>query len=146
MAAFAAHGKPGLWEITTRMNMPGMTAQIPPEALACMRAMGVQMPDSRSFTTQHCMTPEEVAADKPPPMRNNKYCTMNNSRFGAHSFTADMTCSGEMQGQGHVSVTYDGDEHYSGNYTFTGSAQGHPQNMTTSFEGKWISADCGSVK
>jgi len=146
VVALAAHGKVGLWEITTHMNMPGMASQIPPEAMARMKAMGVQMPDAQSFTSQHCMTAEEVAADKPPPMRNAKSCTMTNMSHDAHGFSADMVCTGEMEGQGHITMAYDGDTHYSGNYSFKGSANGHPQNMTTSFEGKWISPDCGATK
>jgi len=98
------------------------------------------------MTTQHCMTAADVAADKPPPMRNARSCTMSNVTHDAHSFSADMTCTGEMEGHGHVSVSYDSDVHYSGSYSFSGSAQGHPQSMTTSFEGKWIAADCGTVK
>jgi len=146
-AALAAHGKAGLWEITTHMSMPGMSAQIPPEAMARMKAMGIQMPGNQTFTAQHCMTADEVAQDKPPPMRNQQDCTMSNFTHDAHTVNVDMVCKGEnMDGQGHVTMIYDSDEHYSGTYTFTGTAHGHPANMTTSFEGKWISADCGSVK
>lgn len=146
MAAMAAHGKAGLWEITSHMSMPGMMAQIPPDQLARMQAMGMRMPNGQGITTQHCVTAEEAAMDKPPPMRNAKDCAMSNVSHDAHTFSADMVCSGDMEGRGHVSVNYDSDEHYSGSYSFTGSSHGHPANMTTSFEGKWISADCGSVK
>lgn len=146
LVALGSHGKAGLWEVTTHMNMPGMSAQIPPEALARMRAMGVHMPDSQTITARHCMTAADVASDRPPPMHNPKDCAMTNMSHDAHSFTADMTCSGEMEGRGHFSVAYDSDEHYSGSYTFNGTAHGHPQNMTTSFEGRWVSPDCGSEK
>lgn len=146
-AALAAHGKVGLWEITTHMSMPGMAAQIPPEAMARMKAMGMQMPGNQTFTSQHCMTAEEVTQDKPPPMRHTQDCTMSNYTHDARAVNVDMVCkTADMEGQGHVSVNYDSDAHYSGSYTFTGSAHGHPANMTNSFEGKWISADCGSVK
>jgi hypothetical protein len=144
--ALAAHGKVGLWEITTHMNMPNMMANIPPDQLARMQAMGVHMPNAQTMTTQHCMTAEEVAMDKPPPMRNASDCTVSNATHDAHTYAADMVCSGQMQGHGHVSVAYDSDEHYSGSYSFSGSAHGHPAEMTTSFEGKWISADCGTTK
>jgi Protein of unknown function (DUF3617) len=148
MAALASHGKVGLWEVTTQINMPNMAAMMTPDQIAKMQAMGMHMPTGQSFTTQHCMTAEEVAAaDKPPPMRQNKDCTVSNMKYAASNFTADMTCTGDnMQGQGHVSVTYDSDEHYSGSFTFTGTAHGHPATMTNNFEGKWISADCGTMK
>lgn len=147
LGALASHGKVGLWEITTHMNMGNMMANIPPEALARMREHGVTMPNGQTFTSQHCMTAEEVASEKPPTPRNNSECSMSNMTHTATSFTADMTCSSEtMQGRGHVAVTFDSSEHYAGNYTFSGTAQGHPQNMSYTFEGKWISADCGGVK
>jgi hypothetical protein len=147
MTALAAHGKVGLWEITTHMSMPGMSAQIPPEAMARMKAMGIQMPGNQTFTAQHCMTADEVAQDKPPPMRNAQDCVMSNYSHDAHNVSVDMVCKGaNMDGQGHVNVSYDSDEHYSGSFSFTGTAHGHPANMTNSFDGKWISADCGSVK
>src|SRR5579862_6038179 len=145
--AFASHGKAGLWEITTHMSMPGMSANIPPEALARMKAMGMAMPGGdQSFSSQICMTAAQVAQDQPPPTRSTKNCTVSNLKHDGHTITADMTCSGEMQGTGHYEATYDSDEHYSGSYSFTGTAHGHPGNMSSNFEGRWISADCGSVK
>ena len=147
LGALASHGKVGLWEITTRMNMANMMANIPPEALARMKEHGVTMPNMQTFTSQHCMTAAEVASDKPPTPRKNSECTMTNMSHTATSFTADTTCStAAVQGRGHVAVTFDSDEHYSGTYTFTGTTEGHPQNMSYNFEGRWISADCGSVK
>jgi len=147
LVAFASHGKAGLWEITTHMNMPNMSANIPPDALARMKAMGMAMPGgNQSFSSQICMTAAQVAEDQPPPSRNTKDCTVSNLKHDGHTITADMTCSGEMQGTGHYEATYDSDEHYSGSYSFTGTAHGHPGNMSSNFEGRWISADCGSVK
>ncbi|HEY1614654.1 MAG TPA: DUF3617 domain-containing protein [Rhizomicrobium sp.] len=143
VAAFAAHGKAGLWEITSQMNMAGVLS---PEQMAQMQAHGVQMPMAQKMSTQHCMTAAEVAADGPPPMRDQKECKMSNAKYDAHAFTADMICSGEMTGQGHLAVTFDGNEHYNGTYSFVGSAHGHPANVSVSYEGKWVSPDCGTVK
>jgi hypothetical protein len=147
LTALASHGKVGLWEVTSHMNMPNMMANIPPEALARMKAAGVNMPNNQTYTSQHCMTAEEVAEDKPPTPRNSQDCAMSNMTHDTHNFTADMTCSTErMQGHGHLAVNFDSNEHYIGTYTFNGSMEGHPQNMTYNFEARWISADCGGVK
>ncbi|HEX4159542.1 MAG TPA: DUF3617 domain-containing protein [Rhizomicrobium sp.] len=146
IAALAAHGKAGLWEITTHMNMPGAMAAIPPDQMARMQAMGIHMPNGQTVTSQHCMTAEEVAADKPPPIRNSQDCTTANVVHDGRTINVDVVCKGAMDGQGHFTLTYDSDEHYTGNYMFTGSAHGHPASMSNSIEGKWISADCGSVK
>ena len=40
--ALAAHGKAGLWNVSTTMNMANM--QMPPEAMAQMKKAGVAMP------------------------------------------------------------------------------------------------------
>ncbi|HEX3432243.1 MAG TPA: DUF3617 domain-containing protein [Rhizomicrobium sp.] len=147
LAALGSHGKVGLWENTVRTSMPNMSASIPPEALARMKAMGMSTSGNHTYTTQHCMTAEEVAQDTPPTPRNNRGCSMTNVSHDAHTFTADLVCSGEgAQGRGHVEVTYDSNERYAGTYAFNGTMEGHPQTITSSFEGRWISADCGSVK
>lgn len=142
--AFASHGKAGLWEITTTISMPNMP-QTSPAQMAQMQAMGVHMPTQNTMSFQHCMSAADVAQDKPPPMRN-KDCALSNIKLDGRTFSGDMVCSGRFQGQGHYSVTYDSDEHYSGSTSMTGTADGHPVNSSTSFEGKWVAADCGAAK
>lgn len=155
IAAFASHGKVGLWEITTTMNMGGAGMQmpdlskLPPDQRAMVEAQlkksGVSM-NGNSMTTQHCMTASEVAQDKPPAMGRMKDCTVQNMQFTGGSMTADTVCSSaDMSGKGHIAVSYSGDSNYSGSMTFNGTAQGHPINMNNTFSGRWISADCGSV-
>jgi hypothetical protein len=147
LGALASHGKVGLWEVTTHVNMAGMMANIPPEALARMKAAGMNPSGIQTHTSQQCMTAEDVARDTPPTPRKNQGCDFTNLTHDAHNFTGDLICkSSEAQGRGHVAVTYDSDEHYSGNYAFDGTVQGHPQNITSTFEGRWISADCGGMK
>jgi hypothetical protein len=141
--ALGSHGKAGLWEVTTTTSMPNMP-QMSPAQVAQMQAMGMHMPMGQTITTQHCMTAAEVASDSIQPARND--CTYSNVKIVGHTFSGDEICHGNFEGQGHFSVTYDGDEHYSGTASMNGSAHGHPMNASNSFEGKWISADCGSVK
>ncbi|MBV9991282.1 MAG: DUF3617 domain-containing protein [Alphaproteobacteria bacterium] len=145
-AALAAHGKAGLWEITSTTS--GMSAQLPPEVQARMKAHGIQMPASNTFTVQHCMTAEEVAMDKPPPMgRGAQSCKVQNMKIAGQSVSADMVCNGErMQGTGHFAMTYDAPEHYAGKMSFNMNANGHPMAMTSTMEGRWIAASCGAVK
>lgn len=143
--AIAGHGKAGLWNVTITTNMGGAglpdMSKLPPEAQAAMRAHGVKM-NGNAMTVQHCMTQAEVDSNGPPPMRNQKECTMGNMKAGGQSFSADMTCHGQMNGTGHVEFTYDSSEHYTGKTTMVGTMQGHPINSSTTFEGRWASADC----
>ena len=148
-AALASHGKVGLWEISVETNISGVQmpdlSKLPPEAQEQMRKMGVQMKGNK-ITTQHCMTAAEVAMDKMPEMRRDKNCTVGHMSMSGGAMTADMVCSGgEMQGSGHVNVAYDSDSHYMGKMVFIGTAQGQPMSMSNTFEGHWVSADCGTV-
>lgn len=148
VAALASHGKAGLWSVTMTMDMPGrQMPSIPPEAMARMKAMGIEMPVGHAITTQRCMTDAEVNSDTPPAIqRPQSGCKMTNTKFQGHTMSADMVCTGEMQGEGHFMVTYDSPEHYNGKMTFKGTEQGHPANMSNTFDGKWLSADCGKLR
>ena len=144
-AAFASHGKAGLWEATTTIdaNMPA----IPPEALAQMKAHGIKPPSGQghSFTTQFCMSQADVDSDKPPAMKDN-LCKVTNMKTAAQSYSADLVCSGDLQGTSHFMVSYDTPEHYKGQSEFSGTAGGQPMHNVTKFEGHWLKADCGAVK
>lgn len=125
-SAFAADRKIGLWQITTKVSMAGMPAS------------------TRSFSSQHCMTAAEVSANK-PLQTSDPSCKMINEKNTANSFSADMVCSGEIKGKGHMSVTYDSATHYTGQMTMAANAGGEAMTTTNSFEGKWVSASCGNV-
>jgi hypothetical protein len=145
VSALAGHIRAGLWEMKEHLHMP-MAAMIPPEQMARMRAMGVQMPTDRTTTISYCVSAADAANDKPPPV-HNRDCAMSNMIYTARTFSANMVCVGsEMQGQGHVSVSFDGDQHYSGSYAANMSVGGRTADISNSFEARWISADCGDVK
>jgi hypothetical protein len=143
-AVLASHGKAGLWEITIAMNMPNMP-QMAPAQMAQMQAMGMHMPTGHTTTVQRCMTAQEVASDS-PPAAHSKDCTLSDVKLVGHTFSADEVCHGQFEGQGQFSVTYDGDEHYTGTTSMIGSSNGLPMSVSNSFEGKWVSADCGGVQ
>lgn len=142
--ALALHAKPGEWQVTVKMDMAGMP-QIPPEQLAKMRAMGIHVPmGGDAVTVTHCMTPSEAAMDKIPTMskEHEKYCSMQNLKTVADGMSADMVCTGKVQGSGHMQVRFDSPEHYAGKVSMNIVADGRPMNSTTAFDAKWLSADC----
>ena len=127
------------------MDMGGV--QMPPEAMAKMRAMGMKMPSAQTFATQLCMTQAEVDSDKPPPMgRKDSGCTSHIVSQTGTAMTAEMVCNGEMKGTGHMQIAYSSPEHYAGSYSFKGAVNGHEMNSSSSFKGDWVKADCGAVK
>jgi hypothetical protein len=146
-AALAGHGKAGLWNITTSIGgMPSV--QLPPEAMARMKAMGMKMPSGgQSFSSQICMTQAEVDSDKLPPVgKNDMGCTSHVTSQTANSMSAETVCTGDMKGTGRMQISYSGAEHYSGSYSFKGMIHDRSMETNSTFKGDWIKADCGAVK
>jgi hypothetical protein len=125
--AFADHGKVGLWQVTTTVHTTGQAAM------------------QRTFSSQHCMTAEEVKSTKIPESSDNKSCKLTDQHVNGNTLTAQMVCTGEAPGTGKMSVTYDSDKHYSGSLAMITKAGGQTFQMSNTFEGKWVSPKCGGV-
>lgn len=141
------HGKPGLWTITTTMQMAAMP-KVPPEVMEMMKKRGMNIPQAgQPMTSQICMTAEQAAMDKPPDMsREGVKCTPHVISQTANSATTEIVCHGTMEGTGRSQITWRGDSHYEGSYSFTGSMHDRPNNMSSTYTGDWVKADCGAVK
>ena len=140
--ALAGHGKAGLWTVTSTTNM-GVT--LPPEVARQMKASG--MPGSRTATSHMCMSQAEVDASTPPHIDQSATgCTTKVVSATANSMSSQTICNGNMKGTGTMKITYAGDTAYTGAYDFNGTLAGNATRMSTTFSGKWIKADCGSVK
>ena len=94
VVASAADGmKPGLWEITTTVAMPGMPFQPPPT------------------TMRHCYTEQEVK-ENPVPKENN--CKITDLKSSGNKTSWKVVCTGEAAGKGEGEMTYQGDSAYEG--------------------------------
>jgi len=143
-AALAGHGKAGLWNTVTTTNM---AMAMPPETMAQMKAMGMKAPAAHTSKGQMCMSQAEVDSSKPPHIDQGATgCTTKVISQTASSMKSQTTCNGRMKGTGTMQVSYSGAEHYKGSYDFKGTVEGNPTNMSTTFQGDWVTADCGSVK
>lgn len=144
-AAFAAHGKAGLWDVTVSIQGAGMP-QASPQDMARMKSMGIQMSNHNTISTQHCMTADEVNSDKlTSGTATEQGCTMTGTKMEGHTLSGDMVCNGTLKGEGHMTLDYDKPEHYSGKMTFKGTAAGQPTDITYLYDGKWTSPDCGGT-
>jgi len=85
--------KPGLWEITTSMEMPGMPFQPPPQ------------------TVRHCYTPQEV---KEQPVPKDESCKVTDLKSSGSKVSWKLECTGEAAGKGEGEITYQGDSAYEG--------------------------------
>lgn len=145
VAAHAAHGRPGLWKITSTTELPNMP-HMPPELMARMKARGMPIP-GQPIVTEICMTREQVAMDRPPSVeRNGQSCTSKLLSQSASAVTTEVTCHGKVEGKGRAMVSWRGSDHYEGTYVFRGSMEGKVQQISTSYTGDFVKADCGGVK
>lgn len=143
-AAWARHGKAGLWSVTSTTKM-GLA--LPPDVAARMNQGGMAPPSSHTATSQMCMSQAEVDASSVPHIDQTATgCVTKPTLVTPSLIKASMTCTGRLKGKGDMQINYAGTTSYSGSYDFKGTVEGNPTQMSTTFKGQWLKADCGSVK
>lgn len=149
-ALAAGQMKPGLWEMTIKSdamkNMPKMS----PEQIRQMRQMGMDVPEMREggMVSKVCISREMAERDEPVGAEMNEMgCQTKNVQKTAGGYSMDYVCNGkEMKGEGRVKGAYSGSEKFTSTSDFKGTMHGQPVNQHQETSGKWLSADCGSVK
>ena len=152
--------KPGLWEISNKMKgsaemdkamaeMQQQLASMPPDQRKQMEAMmaqrGVRMAAPAAgggMTVQMCMT-KEMAERNDVPMQDG--CTMTKQQRTGSTMKMAFTCT-KPPSSGEGEFTFMGAEAYKTHMVMTTSAKGKPETMEMDGAGKWLGADCGSVK
>lgn len=139
------HGKPGLWNYVSTVQMANMP-KMPPQVLEMMKMRGIPaMGDA--VTSQMCMTEAQAKMDVPPQLKNaGVNCTPRVVSQTSNSAVTEVVCHGRMEGTGRTQMSWRGDTHYDGTYSFRGAMGGRSQDMTSKFSGDWVKADCGAVK
>jgi hypothetical protein len=162
--------KPGLWESTTTLEIPGMPAmpamQLTPDQLAkipeAQRAQVLAMMNGRggsprTTTTKSCVTKESLNRAMAFANDNNQAnCTRKVVSSSSDKIQLHMECQPDktnMTMVGDMTVERLDAEHVKGSATFknsgTGPANGNaPRTMESkmTFSTRWLSADCGDVK
>lgn len=142
--------KPGLWEVTIKSDAFKNIPKMSPEQMKQMRDMGVNIPQMQDggMLSKVCITKEMAARDAAAEMAQNESgCESKNVQRTGRSYSADIVCNGpNMKGSGKVKGSYTSNERFSSIYEFKGTAHGQPVNHRQESSGKWLSADCGSVK
>lgn len=142
--------KPGLWEMNMKSdamkNMPKMS----PEQIEMMRKKGVNMPEMKDggMVTKVCISKEMAERDAAPDMHPAQTgCQAKNYQRSGNGYSLDLVCDGpNMKGTGTVKGSFANAESFSSSYAFKGTAHGRPVDQKQDSSGKWLSADCGSVK
>jgi len=149
-AAWAADQmKPGLWEMVMKSDAMKNMPKIPPEQAEQMRKMGMNVPEFRDggMVSKVCITKQQAEKSMPGMDTMETGCEMKNMKQSGSSYSADIVCTGgAMKGNGKVAGTYSGGERFSSTYDFKGTVQGQPVTHRQETSGRWMSADCGSVK
>jgi hypothetical protein len=111
--SFAAETmREGLWEITTKMEMPGMPMKMPPTV------------------TKHCYTKNDVS-DQRKIISRDRNCSVTDLKTSANKVTWKMKCTGEN------AATMTGETVFgSDSYSSVMKMNSHGQNMTMKVKGK----------
>ena len=111
LAAVAADAgmKPGLYDYTVKMDIPGMPFAMPPQSF------------------QHCLTQADVDSGKQYENQQNKDCAVKNLKQSAGKATFDLACKDGTTGTAEYALTGDG---MSGKTVM--SKDGHPMTLNMS--------------
>jgi len=111
--------KPGNWEVSMQMEIPGMPFKMPP------------------IKTQVCVTEEDLndPASAVPKDKNNKDCKVSDYKVDGNTVTWKMVCTGKTKGEGEGEITYSEDA-YEGSMRF----KMEDTEMNTKYKGKYLGA------
>ena len=118
--------KEGLWEITMKMDMPGMPAGMKPQVV------------QQCITKKDIDDPRKTAPGGKDPA--NSRCEVSDYKMQGNTASWNMACKGENPMTGSGSMTYSGTS-YSGTNKMTMTRGGKPQTMTMHYSGKHL-GDC----
>jgi hypothetical protein len=146
--------RPGLWEMTTTSGLLKLVPHIPPDQMQQLRNLakqnGIDMPDIQNgaATSKVCIT-QEIAERKMPPnlYENESGCAAKNVTRNGNNYKMDLVCDGSrLNGSGKAEGTFTSPESFSGRTEFSGDVQGTPVNERAETSGRWVGANCGTVK
>lgn len=161
LPALAQSMKPGLWEITNKVSgnsqmdkamaeMQKQMASMPPAERKKMEEMyakqGMKMGGGPGggMSIQMCMTKDMVERHEMPVQQKGDCKTTVQERSGKTIKTAYSCTTPPSSGEGEM--TFVSSEAYHSKMTINSSLSGKPDKMTIEGAGKWLGADCGSVK
>jgi hypothetical protein len=100
-------------------------------------AMAFKSAFNKEAKVDYCMRPEDVKADL--VMVPN--CTVGPTTVSGATLDANYTCTGELAGSGHMTITYDKPEYYTAVSDYE-MVKGRGVVAHTTYEGTWTSDSC----
>ena len=159
--AAAQSMKPGLWEFSFKMQngsvdmdkaraeMQKQMASMPPEQRKMMedvmakRGMSPGGSASGGTTTQACITKEMAERNEVPSQKSD--CKTTTSPRMGNSMKMSFVCANPPS-TGEGELTFASPELFTMKMQVTSAARGTPEKTSMEQTGKWLAADCGSVK
>ncbi len=136
--ASAQTRKAGLWEVNTTMSWQ----QSPFPA-------GMN-PGGGPHTTQVCVTQAQIDKYGSVPPEVHGDCQVSNVVKKTNGMTAEMVCTGHLQGKGDIQASWTDADHSTSKVHFIGSMQMGPRSQpfewTAESTSVFKSTDCSSVK
>jgi Protein of unknown function (DUF3617) len=157
--AMAQSTKPGLWEIQNKMagnpemdqamaEMQQQLASMPPaqrkQMEQMMAAQGLKLGQGGGVTLQVCITPEMAARQEVPVQKEGDCTTSIQSRSGNTMKVAFSCKNPPSSGEG--TYVFRGDTGYDMKMLVKTVEGGKPRTTTMEGSGRWLGADCGSVR
>ena len=149
----ALNVKLGLWENTIVTNMGGGappmdTSKMPPEQAARIAEAMKSLMADRTITEKTCLKKEDLAKDSfMLSDHSGATCTRQITTNTSTAYVADVSCTGERAMKGQVTIeTTAGGTLFTGAMKMAATAQGRTVNVAMKMSGKYLGADCGTVK
>jgi hypothetical protein len=151
--------RPGLWEHSFTMksesgqmekamsDMQRQMASMPPEQRKMMEQMMAQQGmgmGTPGKSVKVCITKEQAERNEVPRHEGN--CTQQVVQRTANTIRVKFSCAGNPPTSGESEVTFTSPTAYTGKATVNTTVEGKPERMNMEQSGKWLSADCGSIK
>ncbi len=99
-------------------------------------------------TSKVCITQEMANQKIPTVLNQNQYgCDVKNAVQNGNDYKINLICEISIfKGNGVTEGIFTSPESFTGRTEFNGVVQGNPVNERAYTDGRWISADCGTVK
>lgn len=153
-AAAQANMRAGLWEVTTTSDLLRLVPAIPPDQMQRLmnlaRQNGLELPEIQNgaATSRACISPAMAARQTLPILYQHQAgCSTRNASRDGNQYRLEFVCnSASVKGTGRAQGTFSDAERFAGQTAFDGTVQGTPVNEHADISGRWLEANCGSLK
>ena len=151
--------EPGLWEISIALKSQSGRAEaamkqaqaaismLPPDQRqaveATMKAQNIRLGD-KSSTVQACISKEDAERGEVPQQAGD--CTQQVLERGSKSMKVKFACSTTPPASGEAVVNFQSPTAYTSQAVVDTVVIGQPERVNVDQTGRWLGADCGSVK